>query len=60
MVVLDQLHTMFTYVSQEGDRLLINKREFNSTSIVIPCAESWEFILSHSLMCAWAESDSFI
>jgi hypothetical protein len=36
----DALHTVVTKVSQDGGRLLISSTAFNSSSIVIPCADS--------------------
>jgi hypothetical protein len=44
--VADALHTVVTKVSQDGRRLLISKRAFSSSSIVIPCADSWEIMPS--------------
>jgi hypothetical protein len=42
----DALHTVVKKVSQDGGRLLISSRAFSSSSIVIPCADSWEMIPS--------------
>jgi hypothetical protein len=43
--VADALHTVMTKVSQDGGRLLISNRVFKSSSIVIPCVDSWEIML---------------
>jgi hypothetical protein len=47
--VADVLHTVVTKVSQDDGRLLINIRALNSSSIVIPYADSWEMIPSYLL-----------
>jgi hypothetical protein len=48
MVIADALETVVTKVSQDGGRLLINNRAFSSSSIVIPCVDSWEMMPSES------------
>jgi hypothetical protein len=42
--VADALQTVVTKVSQDGGRVLISSRALSSSSIVIPCADSWEMI----------------
>jgi hypothetical protein len=44
---VDALHTVVKKVSQDGGKLLINSRAFSSSSIVIPCADSWVMIPSY-------------
>jgi hypothetical protein len=46
--IAEALHTVVTKVSQDGGRLLISNRAFSSSSIVMPCADSWEMMPSES------------
>jgi hypothetical protein len=57
---VDVLHTVVTKVSQDGGILLVRNRVFNSLSIDIPCAESYEMIPSYAFRWVMIESDSFI
>jgi hypothetical protein len=43
---VDALQTAVTKVSQDGGRVLISNRALSSSSIVIPCGDSWELIPS--------------
>jgi hypothetical protein len=44
--VVDALQMVMTKVSQDGGRVLISNRALSSSSIIIPCADSWEMIPS--------------
>jgi hypothetical protein len=48
MAAASALHTVVTKVFQDGGRLLISSTAFSSSSIVIPCGNSWEMIPLYS------------
>ena len=52
MAIVEALHTVVTKVSYEEGRLLMSIIALSSSSIIIPCDEIWELILSYSLRCA--------